>query len=277
MSSNNIRLVLPSDSSFDYFPDNTTSNFSVKLPTPVHLTDQWEIGLDEVILPNQICNIRKNKNEIVIYRKAAEGTDAVNKSLNFPKRTIYFPPGYYRSVTEIVNFINSKIGFAVAKKNKKKVKKISIKYNSISNRVTVIPLRNYGIHFGADIREIFGFSSLKKNVNYSNHFVNFAKRSAELHASVIRTIDNIIVYSDVVGDSRVGHSMSSILRIVNISKEAITGMGSTSLTFDPVYFSPLKFHQFDTITIQLYDQKGTLLEFESGEVVVVVSLRPKAI
>ena len=61
MSSNNIRLVLPSDSSFEYFPDNTTSNFSVKLPTPVHLTDQWEIGLDEVILPNQICNIRKTK------------------------------------------------------------------------------------------------------------------------------------------------------------------------------------------------------------------------
>jgi len=106
MTHNNIRLVLPSDSSFEYFPNNTTSNFSVKLATPVRVSDQWEIGLDEVILPNQICNIRKNKNEIVIYRKAAVGSDAVNKSLNFPKRTIYFPPGYYRSVSKIVNFIN---------------------------------------------------------------------------------------------------------------------------------------------------------------------------
>ena len=87
----------------------------------------------------------------------------------------------------------------------------------------------------------------------------------------------MFVYSDLVTESRVGHSMAPILRIVNISKDAISGEGSTSITYDPVYYAPLKFNQFDTINLQLHDQKGTLLQFESGEVVVIVTLKKKAI
>ena len=272
-----IRLVLPSDSSFDYFPNNNTPNFNVKLANAIHLTNEWQIGLNEIILPNQICNIRKNKNEIVIYRKTEVGATAALQSVNFPKRTMYLPPGCYQSVTEIINSINKKIGYDIARKNKKKVKKISVVYNSKSNRVTVVPARNYGIHFGSDIRQIFGFHSLTKSVNYSNHYVNFSKRTGELHASIGRTINNLIVYNDLVGDTRFGHTMTPLLRIVNMSKELISGAGSTSIPFDPVHFFPLKFNQFDTINIQLHDQKGELIQFESGEVVVILTLKPKAI
>ena len=62
-----------------------------------------------------------------------------------------------------------------------------------------------------------------------------------------------------------------------MSKELISGAGSTSIPFDPVHFFPLKFNQFDTINIQLHDQKGELIQFESGEVVVILTLKPKAI
>ena len=67
----------------------------------------------------------------------------------------------------------------------------------------------------------------------------------------------MFLYSNAVSESRVGSVMAPVLRIVNITPEAITGEGSSSLTYDPVYFSPLKFNQFDTINLQLRDQKAT--------------------
>ena len=48
-------------------------------------------------------------------------------------------------------------------KQKKKIKKVAIRYDSKLNRVTVIPTHNYGIHFGSDIRQIFGFNSVDNN------------------------------------------------------------------------------------------------------------------
>ena len=50
-------LTLPSDSSMEYFPDNTVTEFHVKLPHTIDLPGEWEVVLAEISYPSNWGNI----------------------------------------------------------------------------------------------------------------------------------------------------------------------------------------------------------------------------
>ena len=60
-------VMLPSNSSMQYFPDNETSNFVTKLPRTLQLDGEWEVGLAEIDYPHTWYNIREGKNSMEIY------------------------------------------------------------------------------------------------------------------------------------------------------------------------------------------------------------------
>lgn len=41
-------MVLPSNSSMRYFPDNTATHFVTQLPQPIHLADGWGVALTDI-------------------------------------------------------------------------------------------------------------------------------------------------------------------------------------------------------------------------------------
>lgn len=49
--------------------------------------------------------------------------------------------------------------------------------------------------------------------------------------------------------------------------------GSTSKAYDELYYHPLKSSYVETINIQLRDELGELVHFDSGTVVVTLSFR----
>src|SRR5258705_1377917 len=59
---NEFYLTLPSNSSMNYFPDNTLAKFTTKLPAPILLQDDWEVGLAEIIYPTSFYNVIADKN-----------------------------------------------------------------------------------------------------------------------------------------------------------------------------------------------------------------------
>src|SRR6266516_3324203 len=44
-------LTLPSNSSQQFFPNNTLTEFTTKLPSTVELTNEWKVGLAEIMFP----------------------------------------------------------------------------------------------------------------------------------------------------------------------------------------------------------------------------------
>ena len=58
-SSNLFYLTLPSNNSMDYFPDNTLTHFTTRLPQMKDLDRSWEIGLAEIQYPYSWYNIKK--------------------------------------------------------------------------------------------------------------------------------------------------------------------------------------------------------------------------
>jgi hypothetical protein len=50
-------ITLPSDSSANYYPDNTITRFVTKLPEGIRLEGEYEVGLTEIIYPHTWYNV----------------------------------------------------------------------------------------------------------------------------------------------------------------------------------------------------------------------------
>ena len=63
-----IRVTLPSDGSHDFYPQNTLSNFTIKLAKTLEFNGEYECALSEIIFPNRLVNVREGHNMVDIHR-----------------------------------------------------------------------------------------------------------------------------------------------------------------------------------------------------------------
>jgi hypothetical protein len=90
-------ITLPSDSSANYYPDNTIAHFVTKLPERIRLEGEYEMGLAEIIYPHTWYNV---DNEDKKYWAVAIGSGS-NRM-----QTVYLPSGYYESGSDIATVLN---------------------------------------------------------------------------------------------------------------------------------------------------------------------------
>ena len=60
-------MNLISNASMDTFPENTLSSFTTLLPTPIHLSGEWQVALLEIAWPNIIQNVTVG--EFTVYKR----------------------------------------------------------------------------------------------------------------------------------------------------------------------------------------------------------------
>src|SRR5437870_4528740 len=118
-------LTLPSNSSMEYYPNNTLTNYTTKLADEVSLRGEWEVGLSEIIFPKNWLNLPENQTlEVVLntikYPPGIEGYDAWiyetdNDKLDMHDVSVKVPisKGYYKNVKSLVNEINQQIDAAL--------------------------------------------------------------------------------------------------------------------------------------------------------------------
>ena len=53
-------LTLTSNSSMEYFPDNTVTKYTPSLPQTVDLDGSWEVGLAEIQYPHSWYNVKQS-------------------------------------------------------------------------------------------------------------------------------------------------------------------------------------------------------------------------
>ena len=60
-------LTLPSNSSMDYYPNNTVAQYTTKLNRVIELDGDWEIGLTEISIPSHVHNVIEGQCYFNIY------------------------------------------------------------------------------------------------------------------------------------------------------------------------------------------------------------------
>ena len=120
-------VVLPSNSSMQYFPDNKTLNFVTKLSRTPQLDGEWEVDLAEIVYPHTWYNIREGKNSVEIYT----------------------PDNLYLLVSKTAEFsIHPGIS---------NLTDVVLSYDDTSERVTVKCGRRVVVKLRGDIARMFGF------------------------------------------------------------------------------------------------------------------------
>jgi hypothetical protein len=86
-------VILPSNSSAKYCPNNTVARFVTELPETIRLQGQYEMALVEIIYPHNWYNVSdENKDN---YWFAAANKNALQK--------VYLSPGYYEDGNALVD------------------------------------------------------------------------------------------------------------------------------------------------------------------------------
>ena len=88
-------LTLPSNSSLEYFPNNTVANFEVKLAEPLELTREWEVELTEIKYPQSWSTKRERNQQTFIYKLGTAFDE-----------TGLIPDDHYKSIPGLVRNLN---------------------------------------------------------------------------------------------------------------------------------------------------------------------------
>lgn len=295
--SSSFYITLPSNSSMDFYPSNTLTNYVTKLPQAVDLTGEWEVGLFELQFPVSYYNVTDEETKLLMY------TNFDDKMM----RTDVSPPsGYYESPGLLVREINEVIALVEQRKNL-----VRFSYNDISKKISVRFLEMNDTDFvnflmTEAMAELLGFEwqtldehleeAARKNVlpfqtdggGGKPGIVARLKQTVDgrlalmsgdsLYQTASRVCDlkrgfySLFVYCDVAEHSVVGDRKVPLLRVVNAEgKEG----SMVNRIFQTVLYVPVQRKQFDAIEIDIRDDAGRPVRFQRGRVIATIHFRLK--
>lgn len=241
-------LTLPSNSSMDYFPNNTLSHYITRLPHTLDLDGSWEIGLAEIQYPHSWYNVKHEEAwvQVDFYRDSQLQNDH-----------FFLPAGYYTSAKRIVKAIE------VKKHRTEYRNKFDIRINDVNNKVSLAVKKDFQVTISPMLQTMLGFKqAIFPEGDYVGDWV----------ADVTRGLTSLYVYCPLVDPRLVGDAQVPLLRIVPVE-----GKGGQLVTrvFDPIQYFPLVQRRFQTVEINIRDDAGDIVPFERGRVVVTLHCRKR--
>ena len=234
--------TLPRNSSMQYFPDNKTSNFVMKLSRTLQLDGEWEVGLAEIDYPHTWYNIREGKNSVEIYVPEKWAQE------------FSIQPGYYEKVINVID--------ALHKTELANLTDVVVTYDDTSKRVTVKCVKGAVLELRGDIARMFCF--LNNTTIRTSDKKGFALALPETGNQYF------YVYTDIIKSQYHGDVVVPVLRTVTVKGEH----GSyASKNFERPHYVPLNNKNFDTISINIRDEAGDLVTFEHGKVIITLHFR----
>lgn len=277
-------LTLPSNSSMEYYPDNTASNYFTKLPQDINLTGDYEVGLSEIQFSNTYFNISKNDcyfnyvapeeeeadkdapegwraNAWRAYARALAGMQVAHDAVS---GLLVVPEGLYESNEYFVYTLNELVRKKVGNQDDGKAK-IMFYYNKASKKASLTVYEHGGtLHVSSSLQRILSLSS--------NTVVGPGHYEGNFIMDLNENFKSVYVYCDLVSARQVGDTMAPLLRIVPMKdkkREVVHHI------FEKPHYIPLSRLQFNAIEILLTTDMGKTIAFSSGSTIVTLHFRRK--
>jgi hypothetical protein len=146
-------------------------------------------------------------------------------------------------------------------------------YRPDKKKVYIKTGKNVAVQIGSDIATFLGFSTLNSGKSKGFTPIIVGGKVGEYHTTLSGGINSLYVYTEIIKEQFVGGIKTPLLRIVNMSETANGGDIYTSLSYNKLYFAPMKSSLINTINIQIYDSEGHPLHFGKGRSVVILEFR----
>jgi len=263
----------------DIYPTNTIAKYITRLPKPLEFDSEWEVGISEIIYPRTWYNVLTRQ----CYGYVTNGEHNVTSRL-------WVPEGYYDNVAEMLDAIATK-SFPLTRTNlvedsdEDMEDTVSFVVDMLDkdDNNTMVYRHVDGVEFGVVRRTQKVFIRLPQNVNLeisktfaqtlgfeNRKFVGGNEYVSTFAADINRSFATMFVYCDVVRESIVGNTTVPLLRTLNVEGRYGDIIQKTYHT--PIYV-PLQRSYFDSIEINIRDDTGRLVPFESGKAIVTLHFR----
>ena len=248
MNGSHFYLTLPSNASIDIFPNNKSSTYRVKLPQPIDLNGEWEVGLYSITYPNTWYTLKRGF-DTHIYHADQSGLFS----------TAFIAYGYYNTMQDIVEASNNALRTEGVGKNN-----IDLTYNDLTGKVLVRVEGGYQLGLTGRMSIILGFGGKDTKITTT---------TLSPYVADLFPVSTIYVYCDIVQPQIVGDTNAQLLRSIPVrgkSGDIITE------TFSNVQYVPIQTKSFQDIEIVLRTDTGDPVSFERGKVVITLHLRQRS-
>lgn len=255
-------MVLPSNSSMEYYPDNKTTRFTTHLPQCVTLHGSWSVSLAEIHIPMTILHVPPEGeqnfiNIVTRVMKPGAGLDFIRED------RICVPPGVYRSIDKLletineIKYVSGHLRFQCGHNG----------YVTVSRICNACTNSEHAFYFSDVLNKILGFSHDHGIVVQSD-----TKYIDQRPAGLTNGIPNMFfVYTDICEPYITGDVHTPLLRVVPSVAADNYNYGSVKIRhFSPPRFIPLLRTSFQTITIDIRDEFGEPIPFEYGTLTVTL-------
>lgn len=251
---NQFYLTLPSNSSMDYYPNNTVANYMTHLPSSIHLSEgEWEIALVEAHYPCSFLTVGEDAT-IFIYTKSSSTND---KSILIASKV---EPGNYKDINELLKTLNANA--------KMKLYSCEFEYDKEMGKIELISS-------SLAVAQIELSPTLALQMGYDINNVDLIKhRKAVRPPNLLAGIpSHMYVYCDLVEPQLVGDTVASLIKIVNIDAKNYTYGAHNIVHFNDPHYVPIMKSSFESVEIDLRNSTGQHLPFHFGTTCMKVHLR----
>lgn len=254
-------LILPSNSSMKFHPENTITHFVTQLPDSMKLPGEWVVALTEIQFPRSFMH----------FTDADTGTLVLNSGRGAAFTNSRIPRGIYSSVRALINKIYTDPLFD---------DHIRINYNEDNGGIVSLDRHPdscvandcslpHLVFFSDKISRVLGFET-----NESKNIDNGQVFTANFPASLSHAIpDKLFVYTDICENYITGDVQTPLLRIVPIENTNYTYGSIQTKSFSPPIYIPLLRTEFNTIEIDIRTHTGDPVPFESGTLTVTLHFK----
>ena len=263
------RLTLPSNSSAAYYPNNTMCKFTTRLYSTMELNSEWEAALTEITFPRNWYTIPKGVRGdggwfSISCRNCLPAR--LGDALTIQERVI--PIGYYESVQDVCTAVNAQITKSHNALHDTAADPLpKLRYNGYSRKVVFEYMKHHRLTFSPSLASVLGVEDDQNPLEPKND--DSICKGGRV-ADITRGINSLFVYCDVLEHVAVGDMRAPLLRIVSA-----TGANGEIIakTFEDPLYVPLQKKNFDSIEIDIRDDFGRSIPFESGKVIVTLHFR----
>ncbi len=236
-------LTLPSNSSKDFYPDNTLTHYFTKLPQAVDLKGEWEVGLVEIQYPHSWYNVQGDDRWVDI------------KIDGITYRGI-LRAGYYESPGLLVSRMKLMCDSLLPDCHA-----VVFSFDDITKKVTVSIKPTSAVTFGPLLQSMLGLKQdhYGPGIHVGDQVVDIRQGFYSLY-----------VYCNVVEPHVVGDVLAPLLRIVPIRGK---DDDLVTRTYENVHYHKLQHRFFDALEVDIRSDSGKRIPFERGKVVVTLHFR----
>lgn len=289
-------VYLPSDSSKKLYDKNTLSHFKTHLPMPLNLSEDYVVGIAEIIygrsIPDDVKSMELGTGKKPTLIAGPNNYNSMDIWDNDEHEKIEFPQNDWGSVEELFMDILSRV--TNYHLGQQQLGQLYLMLRDVYNNhapykpppegylKNSLTFKGKKIYF--EVRHYSHLPDLVKTIHERNPDENLRKNMAAevsdkirlnmnyFHDKIVsKQNDNFVAfcYADCIRPSLTGDTLAKTLRVIELKR-----MGG-SISFNPVYYHPITNSDIRDIEIQLLKNTGTPVRFRASNRPTVVLLHFK--